>query len=374
MQQSDLPYTTVGGAVLDLITPAETLEQAVAMLDYDGFRREQAAARDDGRFLGVGIAVYIEPTAGGFGVGITESATIRIDPSGSIQVMSGVNSQGHSMETIIAQVTAEYLGVHPDDVEVLFGDTATAPVGATTGGSRNAVFGGGAARQAALEMRERVLTVAAHMLEASSDDLDLADGVVSVRGTPSAQKTLAEVAQLAYMRPQELPVDVPPGLELASRFTTQGPTWSNAAHVCTCEVDPTTGKVTLLRYIVSEDCGALINPNVVEGQIAGGVVQGIGGVLFEHFVYDPDGNPTTTTFLDYLLPTASDVAVMEYGHIQTASARPGGFKGMGEGGAIGAPAAVFNSVADALAPLGVTLTDQPLTPAVIVAAVTRAAG
>jgi carbon-monoxide dehydrogenase large subunit len=276
------------------------------------------------------------------------------------------------METIIAQVTAEYLGVHPDDVEVLFGDTAVSPVGATTGGSRNAVFGGGAAREAALAMRERVFQIAAHMLEASADDLEMEGGVVSVRGTPTSRKTLAEVADLAYMRPRDLPDGTPPGLEIASRFTTEGPTWSNAAHVCTCEVDPKTGLVTLLRYIVSEDCGALINPNVVEGQIAGGVVQGIGGVLFEHFVYDLDGNPTTTTFLDYLLPTAADVAVMEYGHIQTASARPGGFKGMGEGGAIGAPAAVFNAVADALAPIGVVLTDQPLTPAAIVAAIAGA--
>jgi carbon-monoxide dehydrogenase large subunit len=199
--------------------------------------------------------------------------------------------------------------------------------------------------------------------------------VVSVRGTPSAQKTLAEIANLAYMRPQELPEGVPPGLDIASRFTTGGgPTWSNAAHVCTCEVDPRTGIVTLLRYIVSEDCGALINPNVVEGQIAGGVVQGIGGVLLEHFVYDADGNPTTTTFLDYLLPTASDVAVLEYGHIQTPSDRPGGFKGMGEGGAIGAPAAVFNAVADAVAHLRAVLTDQPLTPASILRAIAAASG
>ena len=373
VQQADLPYTTTTGATFDRVTPAETLEQAAAMLDYEAFRRDQAASRADGRLLGVGIACYVEPTAGGFGVGITESATIRIDPSGSIQVMSGVNSQGHSMETVIAQVTAEYLGVNVEDVEVLFGDTAVSPVGATTGGSRNAVFGGGAARQAALEMRERVFQIAAHMLEASADDLDMEGGVVSVRGTPAAQKTLAEVAHLAYMTPKELPAGVPPGLEIASRFTTDGPTWSNAAHICTCEVDPRTGLVTLLRYIVSEDCGALINPNVVEGQIAGGVVQGIGGVLFEHFVYDLDGNPTTTTFLDYLLPTAADVAVMEYGHIQTASARPGGFKGMGEGGAIGAPAAVFNAIADALAPLGVVLTDQPLTPAAIVSAISAAA-
>ena len=160
------------GATFDRVTPAETLEQAAAMLDYEAFRRDQAAARADGRLLGVGIACYVEPTAGGFGVGITESTTIRIDPSGSIQVMSGVNSQGHSMETIIAQVTAEYLGVNVEDVEVMFGDTAIAPVGATTGGSRNAVFGGGAARQAALEMRERVFQIAAHMLEASVDDLE----------------------------------------------------------------------------------------------------------------------------------------------------------------------------------------------------------
>jgi carbon-monoxide dehydrogenase large subunit len=373
VQQADLPYTTTTGATFDRVTPAETLEQAAAMLDYDAFRREQAAARDEGRLLGVGIACYVEPTAGGFGVGITESTTIRIDPSGSIQVISGVNSQGHSMETIIAQVTAEYLDVDIDDVEVMFGDTAIAPTGGTTGGSRNAVFGGGAARQAALEMRERVFEIAANMLEASPDDLEMEGGVLSVRGTPSARKTLAEVARLAYMTPKDLPAGVPPGLEIASRFTTEGPTWSNAAHICTCEVDPRTGLVTLLRYIVSEDCGALINPNVVEGQIAGGVVQGIGGALFEHFVYDDDGNPTTTTFLDYLLPTAADVAVMEYGHIQTASARPGGFKGMGEGGAIGAPAAVFNAVADALAPLGVRLTDQPLTPTAIVRAISAAA-
>ena len=375
VQQADLPYTTSTGATFDRITPSETLEQAVAMLDYDAFRREQAAAREQGRCLGVGIAVYVEPTAGGFGAGITESSTIRIDPTGSVQVLSGVNSQGHSMETIIAQVTAEYLGIDVDDVEVIFGDTNAAPFGYTTGGSRNAVFGGGAARQAAIEMRERVFEIAGHMLEAAPDDLEMERGVVSVRGTPSAQKTLAEVANLAYMRPQDLPDGVPPGLEIASRFTTGGgPTWSNAAHVCTCEVDPRTGIVTLLRYIVSEDCGALINPNVVEGQIAGGVVQGIGGVLLEHFVYDADGNPTTTTFLDYLLPTASDVAVLEYGHIQTPSGRPGGFKGMGEGGAIGAPAAVFNAVADAVAHLGAVLTDQPLTPASILRAISSASG
>ena len=260
-----------------------------------------------------------------------------------------------------------------DDVEVLFGDTAIAPMGATTGGSRNAVFGGGAARQAATrdaragvpDRRAHARSVARRPRHGRWRGLGAGHAVGAEdagRGRPSRVHD-----------PEAAPAGVPPGLEIASRFTTDGPTWSNAAHICTCEVDPRTGLVTLLRYIVSEDCGALINPNVVEGQIAGGVVQGIGGALFEHFVYDDDGNPTTTTFLDYLLPTAADVAVMEYGHIQTASARPGGFKGMGEGGAIGAPAAVFNAVADALAPLGVVLTDQPLTPAALVQAISRAA-
>jgi carbon-monoxide dehydrogenase large subunit len=368
LQQADIPYTTATGAVLDHVTPAETLEQAAALIGYDEFRREQAAARERGRCLGIGIALFVEPTASGFGMGITEAATIRIDASGKVQVLTGANSQGHSVETTLAQVAAEHLGVGIDDVTVLFGDTAVSPVGAVTGGSRNAIFGGGAVRDAALEMRARVLRIAAHTMEAAAEDLDIADGVISVRGTPAANTTLAAVAQLAYLNPRQLPEGVPPGLEVATRFTTTGPTWSNAAHICTCEVDRRTGVVTLLRYVVSEDCGTIINPMVVEGQISGGVVQGIGGTLLEHFVYDGDGTPLTTTFLDYLLPTAPDVPDFEYGHIETPSARPGGFKGMGEGGAIAAPAAVFNAVADAVAPYGVTLTRQPLTPDAILAA------
>jgi carbon-monoxide dehydrogenase large subunit len=203
-------------------------------------------------------------------------------------------------------------------------------------------------------------------MEAAPDDLEVRFGVVSVKGTPTKSMTLGEVAQVAYLSPKDVPDGVPLGLEVTARFSTGGMiTWSNAAHVCTCEVDLVTGHVSLLRYIVAEDCGTMINPNVVEGQIAGGVVQGIGGALLEHFVYDDDGNPLTTTFLDYLLPTTTEVPRLEYGHIETPSERPGGHKGLGEGGAIGAPAAVLNAVADALAPLGVKLTSQPLTPSVI---------
>jgi carbon-monoxide dehydrogenase large subunit len=180
--------------------------------------------------------------------------------------------------------------------------------------------------------------------------------------------SLAEIAALAYLDPYALPPGVPAGLEASGRYTAATRSvWVNAAHVCTCEVDVATGRVRLLRYIVSEDCGPMINPNVVEGQIAGGVVQGLGGVLYEHLAYDEDGNPLATTFMDYLLPTAAEVPPIEYGHVETPSPGPGGYKGVGEGGAIGAPPAVVNAVADAVSPFGVKVTRLPLGPSQVLA-------
>jgi carbon-monoxide dehydrogenase large subunit len=359
----DLPFTTPIGVVYDAISPSETLEQAIGMLGYDDFRREQAAARAEGRHLGVGIAAYVEPSSFGMGPSGSESTTVRIDPDGMVHVITGASSQGHSIETTLAQLVADQLGVDVDDVSVVSGDTAVQPYGSATGGSRNAVIGGGSALAAAGELRTKVLAVAAELLEASADDLELRDGTVSVRGTPTVSDSIAHVAWVAYNQPDKLPPGTAPGLEVMTRYRTDANlTMSNATHVCTCEVDVATGVVTLLRYIVSEDCGVMINPNVVEGQIAGGVVQGIGGVLYEHLAYDEHGNPLTTTFLDYLLPTAAEVPTIEYGHIETPSGRLGGFKGMGEGGAIGAPAAVLNAVADALAPFAVSVVSQPLDP------------
>jgi carbon-monoxide dehydrogenase large subunit len=297
-----------------------------------------------------------------------EGTVLRIDQTGKVHVTTSASSQGHSIETTLAQVVADELGVLVDDVVIMWGDTATAPPGGPTGGSRNAVIASGSAIRAAAEVRTKVLAVAAHLLEAAPEDLEVAGGVVSVKGTPRASKTVAEIAQVAYNDPARLPSGMAPGLDVSVRWQTDAPsTYSNATHICTCEVDPATGVVRLLRYIVSEDCGVMINPNVVEGQIAGGVVQGIGGVLFEHLVYDPLGNPLTTTFLDYLLPTSTEIPEIEYGHIETRSGRPGGFKGMGEGGAIGAPAAVINAVADAIAPFGVNVVNQPLGPQQILA-------
>ena len=363
LQQADLPYAMPGGMPLDHVTLSETLEQAVEIIGYDAFRAEQRRAfDDDGRLLGVGIGLYAEPTSMAHGPMGIETASVRVQPSGKVTVMLGTGSHGQGVETTMTQVVAEYLGVEIADIVVIQGDTATSPFGAGTGGSRTAVIAGGAAREASLEVRAKALQIAAHLLEAAPEDLEMEAGNIAVRGTPAKGVTLAEVARVALNSPAELPPEVTPSLEATVSYQAPPVTWSNACHVCTVEVDATTGRVEVLRYVVSEDCGVMINPMIVEGQVAGGVVQGIGGVLNEHFVYDDDGNPLTTTFMDYLVPTAAEVPDIEYGHIETRSPTPGGHKGMGEGGAIGSPPAVFNAVADALALRGIKTTRQPLTP------------
>ncbi|HVM63344.1 MAG TPA: xanthine dehydrogenase family protein molybdopterin-binding subunit [Acidimicrobiales bacterium] len=376
LSMADLPFTSPAAKVFEEITPLETFEQALAMLDYEGFRREQAAARAQGRYLGVGISVYVEPTSMGSPTLYTEAATVRVESSGSVVAYLGTTSHGQSIETTMAQVVADTLGVRYDDVTIVQADTQSTPYGPGTGGSRTAVIAGGAAREASEVVRGKVLAIAAHAMEASPDDLEVRDGTVSVRGTPTKSMSMKDVAKLAYRTVDQLGPDVEPGLEATVRFRpSRFPTWSNATHVCVVEVDPRTWMPRILRYIVSEDCGRMINPNVVEGQIFGGVVQGIGGVLLEDFVYDGDGNPLTTTFMDYLLPTASDVPDIEVGHIETVSTtNPGGYKGLGEGGAIGSHAAVANAVGDALAPFGVRVTRTPLGPKDIFRLVAAASG
>jgi carbon-monoxide dehydrogenase large subunit len=262
-----------------------------------------------------------------------------------------------------------------ESVATIQGDTAVTPFGAGTGGSRSGSMIAGAVSDTADILRAKIVALAAHKLEAAEDDIELAHGRAGVRGTSGAGVDYAELAQIAYFRPGELPPGMAAGLEASARYTARSPIlWANATHVCTCEVDVVTGEVTLLRYIVGEDIGPMINPNVVEGQIAGGTVQGIGGALLEQLSYDADGNPLATTFVDYLLPTATDVPTIEYGHVETPAPGPGGYKGVGEGGAIGAPPAVINAVADALSPFGVTITRLPASPATIVGLLEEAAG
>ena len=299
LRQDELPGASPTGMPYSDITPSETFEQALAMLDLDAFRREQDEARAAGRYIGVGTSTYVEPTTTGMPFYGTEGATIRIEPSGKVNVYVAGGSTGNSLETAVVQLTADALGVDIADVRTIQGDTAVTPFGAGTGGSRSGSMIAGAVEQTAAGLRDRITAIAAHRLEAAPDDVVLEASRASVRGTPSVAVTLAEIAEIAYFRTGELPAGVPAGLEASDRYRAPNPMiWANATHLCTCEVDVTTGAVTLLRYIVSEDCGPMINPNVVEGQIAGGTVQGMGGVLLEHLVYDEDGNPLTTTFVD----------------------------------------------------------------------------
>ena len=374
IRPEELPYAMPTGLVYDQMTAYETLEQAAEKIGYAELREQQRRWRAEGRLVGIGMSLMVEPTAIAHGWMTTDAATVRIGPNGRVDVAHTGASHGQSLETTIAQVVADELGVDFERVRVLQGDTDTTPFGPGTGGSRSAVITGGAARLAAREVRARMIGIVANQLEASEDDLELVDGRVQVVGTPTKGMAITEIAQLAYTAPAMLPPGTPLGLEAQVRYSPDSfVTWSNACHMCVCEVDPATGAVEILRYVVSEDCGVMINPNVVEGQIAGGVVQGIGGVLYEHLAYDDAGNPLAGTFVDYLLPTATEVPEIEYAHIETvAASNPGGHKGLGEGGAIGAPPALINAIADALGPLGAKVRSQPLGPADIVALIEAA--
>jgi aerobic carbon-monoxide dehydrogenase large subunit len=361
ISRDELPYTSAASILYQAISPAETLEGAAELIGYEQFRKDQERARAEGRLVGIGLSLYIEPQRGDLG---SYAASIRVEPSGKVNVYMGTGSHGQSIETTMSQIVADEMGVNIQDVHFTQGDTAATPYGAITGGSKTAGVAGGAAHQAGAAMRERVLAVAGQMLEIDPDDLEMTGSVARVKGDPESKgATLAEIAAASYLlTPGALPPGAELGLEISKRYQAPQFMFSNACHAVTVEVDPDTGMVDILRYVISEDCGVMINPNVVEGQTAGGVVQGIGGVFYEHMRYDAAGNPTTTTFMDYLLPTMAEVPILEYGHVVTPGLTPGGHKGLGEGGAIASPAALLNAVRDALAPLGVTINSQPLGP------------
>ena len=370
---ADQPHTTNIGMVLDDVTPAECLEELLRHVDVSRFREEQAEARKRGRYLGLGISSYIEPTATGmFPPSCTEVAAVRIEPNGHVTAALGTHSQGQGTQTTMAQVVADRLGVPFEHVSV-FEDTSTGVgYGAGSGGSRQAVAGGGAAYKAADKLLAKVKLLAAHLFNASPDAVRVEGGQVFVEGAPEMTRSLRDIAEIAYGQPARLPPGMEPGLEEQFRYSLPPVTFASAAHACIVEVDVDTGMVSIQRWVCSEDCGVVINPGIVEGQIAGGIAQGIGMVLLEEVHYDTRGNPQSATFKDYLIPSIFDVPDFEYTHIVTPSKSTGGFRGVGEGGAIIGPPTLVNAIHDALAPFGVTCLDLPLTPSKLVALIEAA--
>ena len=367
LRGDEMPYFNPNGMPYEHVAPADTFEQAVKILDHEGFRKEQKDALDEGRYIGLGFSAYIEPTGAATGHLATEGATIRMEPTGKINVYVNGGSTGNSIETTVVQLTADALGADIEDVSTIQGDTAVTPYGAGTQGSRSGPMTAGAVNEAGTILRKQIIAMAAHRLEVDESAIELAGSRARVRDDQDNSVSFADLAYRSYYEPAKLPPGMAATLEATARFTSQTMIhWANATHACTCEVDIETGHVTLTRYIVSEDVGPMINPNVVEGQIAGGTVQGIGGALLESMVYDDNGNPLSSTFVDYLLPTATEVPAIEYGHVEIPGPGVGGYKGCGEGGAIGSTPAVINAINDALAPLGVTLTRLPASPAAIV--------
>ena len=369
--REEYPFTSASGMTYDSGDFPKALEQVLAAAGYEALRYQQQAARAAGRLVGIGVACYTEYTGMGADVfrrrgmadvsGI-EAATVTVDPDGTVRCLTSFPSQGQGHATAIAQLLADRLGVPMGWISVEPVDTLAAPRGSGTFGSRGAVVMLGTAGAAADQVRTKIQTLAAHLLEASPADVVLDDGSAHVRGFPDRAVGIAEIARLAWAPPLGgLPGGLPPGLDATVYFNPPGPTFSGAVHLAVVEVDRETGRVAVLRYALVEDCGPVINPLIVDGQIHGAVAQGIGEALLEGIVYDADGQLLTGTLMDYALPKADSVPPFEIGHLETpAPSMPGGVKGMGEGGTIGAPAAIANAVADAVRPLGLTITRLPI--------------
>ncbi len=366
----DQPTKMITGPTVSGITARQTLDRAVEVMDLDGFAAEQAAARGDGRLLGLGFATFIEIAPGppdfaqsaGFDLR-GELTWARLEPTGDLTIASAQSPHGQGHETTIAQVAADELGVGLDRVRIVFGDTDSTPFTVLgTGGSRSSMMGAGAARAAAAEVKAKVLAIAAERLEANPADLEIVDGNISVRGTPDRSIPLAAIAQQAWFAPSSLPEGMDQGIEVTVEYRTPPGGWASATHCCWVDIDPETGEITVPRYVVVEDCGEMIHPEIVEGQIQGGVAQGIAAVLFERHFYDQDGNLLTSSLADYLVPSAAEIPTIEIEHLEVEPLHDADWRGVGEGGLIGAPAAVTNAVADAVRHLGIDVCEQHLPP------------
>jgi carbon-monoxide dehydrogenase large subunit len=379
-----MPFDNITKKHFDSGDYPESLRRAVAAIDVAGVRRRQQAKEPDGRLIGVGLSIYCEQAAhgtsvyAGWGIPMVpgyEQATARVTPDGGLELRVGIQSHGQSLETTLAQVAHEILGIDTDKIKVVHGDTEYTPYSTGTWGSRCMVMAGGAVATAAKEIAQRIAVIGANLLQADPAEVTFKDGQVVGR---NGAVTIAEIARTWYLRPHDLPYGVHTGgLEttVGYRPVRDSGTFSYATHAAVVAVDPELGDVEILDYVVVEDGGKLVNPMVVDGQIYGGLAQGVGTALFEEMPFDASGQPLASTFADYLLPGPTEVPEARLDHMETLSPYTEfGVKGIGEGGAIAPPAAIANAVNDALRPLGVELTQSPITPRRVLEAIAAARG
>jgi aerobic carbon-monoxide dehydrogenase large subunit len=373
------PYTSAANMRFEGLSHHQSLDKLVAMMDYDNLRREVTELREKGVYRGIGFASFIELTnpspfmygMGGARISAQDGCTVRMDPDGSVVALSGVTEQGQGTEAILAQIVAEGVGVPTGKVRVITGDTQVTPYGGGTWASRGAGIGGEAALQAGLALRQNILEVAAAMLQSQPGTLDVIDGEIVDKASGQSRMALAELGRIVYFRGDTLPKDLSRELVATRHFITSDYpfAFTNGIQASLVEVDTDTGFVKLLKHWCVEDCGRVINPQLVDEQIRGGIVQGIGGALYEHCAYSEDGQLMTANMADYLVPMAAEMPDMQIGHVETPTRESLlGAKGAGEAGTAGAPGAIMNAINDALHPLGARVTAMPFTPERILAA------
>ena len=379
-----MPFENVTKKHFDSGDYPQCLNRAAAAIDVVSVRQRQENGEPGGKRIGVGFSIFCEQAAHGTSVyaswGIPmvpgfEQAALRMTPDGGLEVRVGVHSHGQSLETTLAQVAFEILGIDVAAVKVVHGDTAYTPYSTGTWGSRCAVMAGGAVAAACETLAVRLIAIGAHLLQSDPDSVTLVDG--EVRG-PGGAVSIADIARTWYRRPQDLPAEVAPaGLEVTEGYkpVRDSGTFSYATHACIVEIDTEIGAVEILDYVIVEDGGVLINPMVVDGQVYGGMAQGLGTALYEEMIYDSNGQPLATTLGDYLLPSAAEMPNIRIDHMETPSPYTRfGQKGLGEGGAIGPPAAIANAVNDALKDLGVVVDQLPMAPARLFDLIKKAEG
>src|SRR5438309_570278 len=377
------PFNTISGITYDSGNYEPALDRALAMADYKGFEKRRAEAKTRGNYRGIGISSYVEicglapskvNAALGVGWGGYESARIRVHATGSVQVFTGTSPHGQGHETSWAQIAADALGISPNDIEVRHGDTFESPgMGVGTFGSRSLAVGGVAVHKAAEKVREKVVQIGAHLLEASPADVVVAGGKVFVKGVPEKAKNFGDISMAAYLA-NNLPEGMEPGLEATVYYDPPNFTFPFGTHIAEVEIDGESGAVQIVKYSACDDCGRQINPMIVEGQLHGGIAQGIGQALYEGAVYDNDGQLLSGSMMEYHVPSAEDVPAFELDSTVTlTSTNPLGVKGIGEAGTIGSTPAAANAVIDALSPLGIKHIDMPLVSEKIWRAI-RAAG